>query len=250
MRNQPAFSGLDPFVRGMTSPSPSPFSAQSPLARFRRRQGHGRVGFTLVEMVVALTIIAVAFAFSVPMVRSLRSEQQARDPIIQLVRMAKEARLRAMREKRPYQVAFHAGGFVASRYISPYMQLAELNLLLQESESGVYRLNPNAEDNDSDLDGGAGETPRTDMPTAPPPPKLDDNWETHYELPVGTQYSIKYWHDIQETFVQGEVVKLWVFQPSGICQPLKLHLERPGVIFDVEFGALTADITREVSDIQ
>ena len=126
MRNQPAFSGLDPFVRGMTSPSPSPFFVPSPVARIRRRQG--RVGFTLVEMVVALTIIAVAFAFSVPMVRSLRSEQQARDPIIQLVHMAKEARLRAMREKRSYQVAFHAGGFVASRYISPYMQLAELNL--------------------------------------------------------------------------------------------------------------------------
>jgi len=209
-----------------------------------------RPGFTLVEIVISLTIIIVIAAGAVPMFKGLREEQQAREPIIELVRLAKEARIRAMREKRPYQVAFYPGGFVASRYFSPYLQLAELTTFLQEVESGVSRVNPNADYNDSDLDAGAGEVPKTALPLAPTAPRLNDNWEEHYDLPQDVQYSLKFWHDLEETFIEGEVVKLWVFQPTGICQPLKLHLERQSAVFDVEFGALTADITREVIDLK
>jgi prepilin-type N-terminal cleavage/methylation domain-containing protein len=216
----------------------------------RTLAAQGRRGFTLVEIVVTLTIIAVAFTISVPLVQGFREEQQAREPIIELVRLAKEARIRAMREKRPYQVAFHQGGFVASRYFSPYLQLSELNTFVQEGESGVYRLNPHADDDDTDLDGGMGETSQSTLPMAPPPPKRDDNWEEHYNLPQDIHYTLKFWQDIEETIIQGEVVKLWVFQPTGLCQPLKLHLERPSATFDVEFGALTADITREVIDLR
>ncbi|WP_166647090.1 pilus assembly FimT family protein [Prosthecobacter fusiformis] len=207
-------------------------------------------GFTLVEIVISLTIIIVIAAGAVPMFKGLREEQQAREPIIELARLAKEARIRAMREKRPYQVAFYPGGFVASRYFSPYLQLAELTTFLQQGESGVYRLNPNADDNDADLDAGAGETSKTDLPLAPAGPKLDDNWEEHYSLAPDVQYRLKFWQDLEETFVEGEMVKLWVFQPSGICQPLKLHLEQPSAVFDVEFGALTADIIREAIDLR
>ncbi len=92
--------------------------------------------------------------------------------------------------------------------------------------------------------------PRPRPPTAPPPPKRDDNWEEHYDLPQDSHYTLKFWQDIEESIIQGEVVKLWVFQPTGLCQPVKLHLERPSAVFDVEFGALTADITREVVDLR
>lgn len=223
-------------------------SASSQSASLRRARS--RRGFTLVEIVVTLTIIAVAFTISVPLVQGFREEQQAREPIIELVRLAKEARIRAMREKRPYQIAFHQGGFVASRYFSPYLQLSELNTFMQEGESGVHRLNPNMDDEDTDLDGGMGETRPSALPMAPPPAKLDDNWEEHYDLPQDIHYTLKFWHDLEETIIQGEVVKLWVFQPTGLCHPLKLHLERPSAVFDVEFGALTADITREVIDLR
>lgn len=203
-------------------------------------------GFTLVEIVIGLTILIVLAAASVPMFKGWRDEQIARQPVIELSRMAKEARLRAMREKRPYQIAFHEGGFVASRYFSPYLQLAELNDFLTQAETGEFRLNPNQDDNDSDLDAGAGEQPKTDLPLAPAAQKLDDNWEEHYSLPPETQYSLKFWTDVQETLVSGDIVKLWVFQPTGICLPVKLRMERPTAVFDVEFNALTAGITKEV----
>ena len=207
-------------------------------------------GFTLVEIVIALTIIVVIAAVSIPAFKGLREEQLAREPIAALSRLAKEVRLRAMQEKRPYQVAFYPGGFVASRYFSPYFQLAELTELMSEEDTGVSRLNPNADDNDADLDAGAGEQPKTDLPMAPAVPKRDDHWQERYALPESTQYSIKFWHDIEETQISGEVVKLWVFQPTGICQPLKIRLQRESAAFDVEFNALTADIVKEVADVQ
>lgn len=209
-----------------------------------------RSGFTLVEIVISLTIIIVIAAGAVPMFKGLREEQLAREPVIELVRLAKEARIRAMREKRPYQVAFYQGGFVASRYFSPYLQLTELTDFLAEVETGNLRLNPNADDADGDLDAGAGEQPKTQLPMAPAGPKLNDNWEEHYNLPQDVQYSLKFWNEPQIADMSGDLVKLWVFQPTGICVPLKMHLERQSAVFDVEFGALTADIIREVIDLR
>lgn len=209
-----------------------------------------RAGFTLVEIVISLTIIIVIAAGAVPMFKGLREEQLAREPVIELVRLAKEARIRAMREKRPYQVAFYQGGFVASRYFSPYLQLSELTQFLEEVETGDFRLNPNADDDDDDLDAGAGEQPKTELPMAPAGPKLNDNWEEHYNLPQDVQYSLKFWNEPQTADMSGDLVKLWVFQPTGICVPLKMHLERQSAVFEVEFGALTADIIREVIDLR
>jgi prepilin-type N-terminal cleavage/methylation domain-containing protein len=207
-------------------------------------------GFTLVEIVIALTIVVLITAAAVPGFKGLREQQVAREPILELVRLAKEARIRAIREKRPYQVAFHGGGFTASRYFNPYLQLADLNTYLQESETGVVRQNPNEDEVESDPDSGATATPKTQLPLAPMGPKLDDHWTEKYDLPQDTHYSLRFWHDVEDIPMEGETVKLWVFQPTGICQPLKINLERPSAVFNVEFGALTADIVRETIDMR
>jgi hypothetical protein len=47
--------------------------------------------------------------------------------------------------------------------------------------------------------------------------------------------------------VAGDVVKLWVFQPTGICDPIKLSLSNEAASFTVEFSALTVDIVKEAS---
>jgi type II secretory pathway pseudopilin PulG len=204
--------------------------------------------FTLVEVVLTLTLLIILASVSVPLFRGWQEEARLRKPVTELVRLIKEARLRAMKEKRPYQIAFHQGGFMASRYFSPYLQASELMDFLAQAETGDFRVNPNSDDADADLDAGAGEKPQTDLPLAPQAVKLDDHWEQHYALPPEMTYRLKLWTDVEETEISGEVVKLWVFQPTGLCVPLDLHLETAngGVRFDLEFSALTADITREV----
>ena len=219
-------------------------------ASSRAAAGRSLAGFTLVEIVIALTIVVLITAVSIPAFRGLREEQLAREPVLALVRLAKEARIRAMREKRPYQVVLHGSGFTASRYFNPYLQLADLTTYLAESETGVSRENPNTDDAEDDVDLGSPSAARTDLAVAPAAAKLDDHWVESYDLPQDTQYSITFWHDVEETPVNGEVVKLWVFQPTGICQPLKIRMERETAVFNVEFGALTADIVKEAIGVR
>jgi len=206
--------------------------------------------FTLIEIVIALTIVAVLAAATVPMLKGFQDERLAREPVTALLKLAREARMRAMKEKRPYQVAFHATGFTASRYFNPYLQLAELNefLLAGETEPAVEST---VEQGDkTDIDNGAGSNKTTELPLAPPAPKFDEHWSEKYDLPQEVKYAIQHWYDAEPTVIEGDLVKLWVFQPSGVCQPLKIHVEGPSSTFDVEFAALTADIVKETVDLR
>jgi prepilin-type N-terminal cleavage/methylation domain-containing protein len=222
-------------------------------ATSRRRDGTpacfgGRQAFTLVEIVIALTVVTIIVAGSIPTFRGLRDEQMAREPVQALARLSKEARLRAMKEKRPYQIAFFSTGFTASRHFNPYLQMQELSEFMQETTLAAQ----------ADVDGDAEEvhagledaTPTTELPLAPPPKKADDQWSENYTLPADTHYSIQFWHEQEPVFIEGDQVKLWVFQPSGICQPLTMRLDRTSASFEVQFGALTADIIKEKSDLK
>ena len=181
------------------------------------------------------------------MLKGFREERLAREPVTALVHMAREARLRAMTEKRPYQVAFHGGGFTASRYFNPYLQLAELQEFM---ETGANLPEEQAAFDKNDLDNGGSVTKTTELPLAPPAPKYDEYWSEKYEMPADMKYAIQFWYDTEPTYLEGDIVKLWVFQPSGICQPLQVHIERESATFDVEFAALTADIVKESVDLR
>lgn len=206
-------------------------------------------GFTLVEIVIALTIVAILTAAAIPSFQGFRDEQMAREPVTALVRMAKEARRRAMQEKRPYQIAFYNSGFTASRYFNPYLQLAELNEFIASAEAGLTGIRDDGIADEPD-DAPPSGRPNTSLALAPPPPKLDNQWNESYELPQGTNYTLQFWHELVATPIEGELVKLWVFQPTGICQPLTIELSRESVSFHIEFSALTADITREIIDLK
>lgn len=206
-------------------------------------------GFTLVEIIISLTIVIIIAAASIPTFKGLRAEQQAREPVQELTRMAKEARLRAMREKRPYQIVFHGTGFTASRYLSPYLQLAELNEFLIQVEQKALEPPPEEDlANQSNTSRPTGDQVIYTK-TAASGGKFED-WVEDYKLPEGMHYTVQYWYDLEAVPIEGEVVKLWVFQPSGICLPLTVHLENEAAVQTIEYGALTADIIKESSDIR
>lgn len=204
-----------------------------------------------------MTILAIIGAAMIPSLRGVQRERQAREPIKELVRLAKDARLHAMKEQRPYQVALHAKGFTATRYFDPYLQASELTTFMtvsdQQAEADVPpppadSTNAGANAKADNAQGAmAYDSPGNTPPTAKAAPQKE--WTENYDLPAGTTYRAKFWHETDPVDIQGEVVKLWVFQPSGICEPLHLHLDREGATFDIDFSALTVDIVKEASTI-
>jgi prepilin-type N-terminal cleavage/methylation domain-containing protein len=200
-----------------------------------------RAGFTLIELVVVLTILAVLAAATLPSFKGLQDEQIAREPLAALARLAKQARLHAIKERHPYQIAFTEKGFSATRYLSPYMQIADLDKFMQQVQTDTPEDAGNAKESDP---------ARSADPNPSPAPGGFKEWTESYTLPQGSTYTVKFWHEVDPTPISGDTVKLWVFQPTGICPPVTVHLDRPSATFEAGFNALTADINKEVSELK
>lgn len=218
------------------------------------QQRGGQAGFSLVELIIAITVVIVLSAAAIPSLRGVMAEQRAREPVTELLRLAKEARLRAMKERRPYQVAITAQGFTASRYFDPYLNLAELTNFIGAIDAAEQAgVEPDPEDEPASLlpdPSSAGNVNETTPSSNGQPPPVKPEWNDRYTLPAGTTLALQYWHEAAPTPVEGETVKLWVFQPTGICEPLKVRLANEQATFEVSFNALTADIVKESSDIK
>ena len=95
-----------------------------------------------------------------------------------------------------------------------------------------------------------GDTPATSTAAAAESSQeayLKPEWVQRYAFPAGTSITVQHWHEAVPTIIEGELVKLWVFQPTGICDPIKLTINREGASFAAEFSALTVDIVKETS---
>lgn len=69
--------------------------------------------FTLIEIIIAMTIIAVIAAVAVPTLQGLNAEEKVRAPLTSLADMVQEVRSRALREHRPYTIYFERDGIHA-----------------------------------------------------------------------------------------------------------------------------------------
>jgi prepilin-type N-terminal cleavage/methylation domain-containing protein len=247
--------------------SASILCSATPLLRQRRTASRKLVsssGFTLIEIVIVLTILAVLAAATVPTFKGLAAERRAREPVAELLRMAKEARQRAMKDHKAYQIAITAQGFTASRYFDAYLSFAELETFVTNSDAAEQASTPP----EIDLDGepsarqpdpaSAGNVAQSKPGSTgqPPPPKPE--WNERYTLPEGTHVAV--WMlrsansaeatDNGKVPVEGEVVKLWIFQPNGMCEPMAIKLDNDTAYLYVQFDALTADIVKETVSLK
>jgi len=85
-----------------------------------RQRANAARGMTLVELIVAISVLSILTGIAVPAIDGAYRARLARERVNQLYSMAREVRLRAMSEQRPYQIMFDSEGFKASRFYHPY----------------------------------------------------------------------------------------------------------------------------------
>jgi len=71
-----------------------------------------------------------------------------------------------------------------------------------------------------------------------------------YEMDSALQVSVKLWNETQWVSLSGSEYRRWIFQPSGMCEPMRFRVEADKSFFEVEFHPLTADVKSEKSWVE
>lgn len=205
--------------------------------------------FTLVEIIIALTIIAILAGISIPTIQSIERERAARAPVSELARMARTARARAMAEQQPYQIAFDQRGFHTARFFNPYGKSEEFDELVREIALIEQRQEIIDASKERGIDPNEGLEP-TAQDRADEAVREGLRYHETYELPDGVRYSLLFWGETDWIDMQSGEFRRWVFQPSGMCQPLRIKVESDHSFFEVDFHPLTGDVKSEKSWVE
>ena len=202
--------------------------------------------FTLVELVIVLTVLAILGAAAIPSVDSVMKERQAREPVQFLVQMAREVRNKALSEQRPYQIVFDSNGFRAARYFNPYGGQEEFDALQDQLKLQRDRMEiiEASQRRGIQMDDQATIDPR--ITTA----MQGMLFSAQYQLPENLDYRIRFWNDTDWLEMEFGAFRRWVFQPSGMCEPMRIQFQYDYAFFEVEFHPMTADVKDETSWVE
>ncbi len=190
--------------------------------------------FTLVEIIVAITIVAVIAAVAIPTMKGLRREEQFREPLHSLAALVQEARHRAMRERRSYQIVFEPGGIHASPVMYPYEKLEDFLAELSRMRTPPLQQGIVVQGVERQL---AEETAQ------PRPPELP--WTVSLPVEKNTECGVLMWGDGEWDVLDGGRMRRWVFQPAGMSSPARIRLRNDGGEMEAGFDPLTGEVTGE-----
>lgn len=74
--------------------------------------------------------------------------------------------------------------------------------------------------------------------------------ELHYELGGDTTLELQRWGEDQWRKPSTANDIFWVFQSSGICEPIRFRFTRPGSSLEMSFNPLTANVQDESHEVQ
>lgn len=202
-----------------------------------------RRAFTLVEMVVALTIMAILLSLAFPAMKALKDHEEATH-VTKLVDLANFLRARAVSERRPYQIVFDQGTIYGLRYFYPYKEATTFQefLLKQDEErerrkAEIKRME--VQRMQMAIDGPEG----TDEAEPAPLPNIDDEYFVRQiSLPKEMLVEVRPWGDLIWLPVDGTRIQRWVFQPTGLCDPLQVRFGNLGEWQELTFEVLTGDL--------
>jgi prepilin-type N-terminal cleavage/methylation domain-containing protein len=209
-----------------------------------------RCAFTLVEIIVALTIIAVITAIAIPTMSGLSRDEKAREPIKRLEEIVQEVRHRAMREGETYQIVFEREGIHATPGMFPYERRDEFLKELEEMRTPprVETIERVATERTEVQREEIGNRPGGVLPGAE---KADESgpytfkmpWTVTIPIPEGTECEVLMWGDGEWDLIEGEEMRRWVFQPTGMASPAGVRLRNDAIELEIRFDALTGEPT-------
>jgi prepilin-type N-terminal cleavage/methylation domain-containing protein len=214
----------------MTVPGPLRSTLQD------RRRPHRRAAFTLVEIVLALTIIAVIAAASLPVLRGLREDEKFRQPIQSLASLIQEARSRAIREHRSYQIVFEPRGIHASPVMYPYRKLEDFLDALE-----ILRTPPEQ----TEFVSQSFAAPGSEEVTSSTPPPWQAPWTVSIPVDSETQCGVLFWGDGEWDVLDSGSMRRWVFQPAGLTAPASIRFRSDHGEMEADFDALTGELVAE-----
>jgi prepilin-type N-terminal cleavage/methylation domain-containing protein len=212
-------------------PSAGPFpsttwerAGQGPAVAGPRTTGRSSLqrGFTLIEMIMVLVIMAIMAGLSMPAVESAFTEQAVRKDTHQLALMVKTAMIQSVEQHRPYVIELTA----STMALHPEGQAAA------DPDTDDPTDPTTTPDNNADGDGSNNLAPvdvslttQLDPPNQLmiPDPVKADSW---IAMPDGTQ---------------------WVFQPGELCPATRVRLKRGEAYLEMSFSALTGNVENEMS---
>lgn len=205
--------------------------------------------FTLIEIIVAMAVLSIMVSITFISIASIRKEQAAREPVSELHRLARTVRARAMAEQRPYQIVFTGTGFQAARYFNPYGEDEQFETLKTEIEMIEQQREIIEASRERGIDMNAGREP-TRQDRAAEAAREGMSFLESYEIPDNVRYSLRFWNDTEWLDMASGQFRRWVFQPSGMCEEMKIRVESDNAFFEVTFHPLTADVKKEQSWVE
>lgn len=214
-----------------------------------RLAGAGTDGFTLIEIVVSLTIISVIAAITIPTLKGFEREQKARQPIQTLADVVQEVRHRAMRDRQSYQIVFEHEGIHASTAMYPYEKRDEFLKQLEEMRTPP-KPNPieraitqRVEVQRQEIGNRASHEIDGAAPAEAPP--IEPPWTVTIPLAQGTECEVLMWGDGDWDVIEGQKMRRWVFQHTGMANPARVRLRTGSEELEAGFDPLTGELTRE-----
>jgi len=172
-----------------------------------------RSGFTLMEMVIVLLIIALLFTVSLPSLQTAFVEQALRNDSHQLALMVKTAMIQSAEQHRNYVI--------------------ELN-------SSTVALHPQGEAAKETDDTAASDAAAA---ATNPPPMLDvsatDELDAANKLLVPDPDKVDAWMDMPQT--------TWTFEAGQLCPATRVRMSRGNSWVEMTFSALTGNVENETS---
>ncbi len=166
--------------------------------------------FTLIELVISMAIVMLMIGAAAVAVGTSSHEQILREPIVKLKELAKRGRNAAIVEQRPYQIEFTETGFLLS------------SLVATRADDKKFF---GGDQGDS---AGAGVIEK-------------------YDLPEGIIQNVQRWQ--QKEDAPSPARQVWIFESTGLCEPIRFTVSGEHGYVTVLFNALDAHVEQTSSEI-